>query len=323
MAVTSRDSYYAYRAAAGVARGLPLPIAETMANAAGLGMTRAMQGRRDMVERHLKRIHGPDLKGLRLEHEVRRAFASYARYWMESFRLPDTSAAELDAHMSWEGVGHLEAAYRRGKGMIMALPHLGGWDFAGAWLCSVGYPITVVVESVEPPELFEWFRDLRAGMGMTIVPLGPKAGTAILAALRANTLVGLVSDRDLEGNGVEVDFFGERTTLPAGAATLALRTGASILPTTVYFKPRNQHLGVIGPPLAVQRQGSLRDDVARVTQDLARELEALIRRAPEQWHVFQPLWPSDPGYHGPLLSPSSPAPDSPATSARGGGSAPE
>src|SRR5262249_46389177 len=104
------------------------------------------------------------------------------------------------------------------------------------------------------------------------------------------------SDRDLTGDGVEVDFFGERTTLPGGPALLALRSGAPILPLATYFDPGLDHHATVQPPLDTTRRGapySLRDDVARITQDLAHECEDLIGRAPQQWHLLQPNWPSD------------------------------
>jgi KDO2-lipid IV(A) lauroyltransferase len=212
---------------------------------------------------------------------------------VESFRLPDTDPARLDAGMSWQGLDVLDAALDGGHGALIVLPHLGGWDFGGAWFCSLGYQITVVVEPVEPPELFEWFVDLRRSLGMTIVPLGPEAGTAILKTLKENGAVALVCDRDISGAGVEVEFFGERTTLPSGPATLALRTGAPLLPTAVYYRPDGGHLGIVRPPIPIERTGKFRDDVTLVTQALAQELEALIRHAPEQWHLMQPNWPSD------------------------------
>jgi KDO2-lipid IV(A) lauroyltransferase len=160
-----------------------------------------------------------------------------------------------------------------------------------------GHPITVVVEPLHPPELFEWFAELRASLGMTVVPLGPAAGSAVLRALRANEVVCLLSDRDLGGGGIPVTFFGEETRLPAGPAMLAMRTGAPVLPTAVYFTgERDGHLGVVRPPVVVTRTKDRRADIARFTQALALELEALILRAPEQWHLFQPNWPSDPGY---------------------------
>jgi KDO2-lipid IV(A) lauroyltransferase len=111
--------------------------------------------------------------------------------------------------------------------------------------------------------------------------------------LRDGGLVGLLCDRDIIGNGVEVEFFGERTTLPAGPAALALRTGAALLTAAVYSEPGGMHSAVVNPPISTARTANLRTDVARVTQLVAAELEGLIRRAPEQWHLFQPNWPSD------------------------------
>jgi len=267
-------------------------MAAGTAEVAAAGLARTMRGRREMARRHQRRVR-PELSGWELERAVDRVFASYGRYWYESFRLPRLSPADLDAQMSYEGLERLDQALAAGRGAVLALPHLGGWDFGGAWLASLGYRVTAVVEPLEPAEMFEWFVSFRRSIGVTVVPLGPEAGTAVLRCLGSNGVAGLVSDRDLVGNGVEVEFFGERTTLPAGPATLALRTRAPLLPAAVYLAPRGGHQGVIRPPIAAERQGKLRDDVRRVTQDLAHQLEDLIRRAPEQWHLFQPNWPSD------------------------------
>jgi KDO2-lipid IV(A) lauroyltransferase len=130
-------------------------------------------------------------------------------------------------------------------------------------------------------------------MGLTPVKLGEGASAALLRAIKAGEIAGLVSDRDIVGNGVEVTFFGEKTTLPGGAATLALRTGAPLLPVVVYSERGNWHSGEVHAPLDTTRTGSLRDDVARITQELAVVFEMLIRRHPEQWHLYQPNWPSD------------------------------
>ncbi len=246
-----------------------------------------------MIERHLRRVHGDELQGAALRSAVNAAFESYARYWLESFSLPRETPESLDAHFETLGREHLDNALSAGKGAILALPHLGAWDFGGAWLTTHGYPLVVVVEKLEPAELFEWFVEHRRSIGMEVIPLGPRAGVAVIRALRAGHSVGLLCDRDLTDSGVEVELFGERTTIPGGPAALAFRTGAPILPTTVYFRPGGGHLGVVRPPIPVARQGTLREDVERITQLLARELEALIREAPEQWHLMQPNWPSD------------------------------
>jgi lauroyl/myristoyl acyltransferase len=180
-----------------------------------------------------------------------------------------------------------------GKGVIMALPHVGSWEFGGAFLATQGLPMTAVAERIEPPELFEFFVDQRAAMGLTIVPLDAASGSGVLSTLRRGGLVGLLSDRDVVGNGIEVEFFGETTTMPAGPATLALRTGAQLVTGAVYSGPGRDHRALVQPPLDTTRHGSLRQDVARLTQGIATRFEGLIRQAPDQWHVFQPLWLAD------------------------------
>jgi phosphatidylinositol dimannoside acyltransferase len=281
-----------YKAGSAIARALPERLARLTATALGRGYAHLPSDRRRHVARNLQRVD-PTLSGRKLRNAVGRTFESYARYWVESFRLPDMSPADVDAGFTHEGMEHLEAALAEGKGCILALPHLGSWEWAGFWLARVrDIGVTVVVERLDPPELFEWFAELRRGFGFEVVPLGPEAATASARALAANRVLALVSDRDLGGGGVDVEFFGERTTLPGGPALLALRSGAPLLPVTVYHRNGSHH-GVVRPPLDTTRKGKLRDDMVRVTQDLAHALEELIRAAPDQWHLTQPNWPSD------------------------------
>ena len=290
-------TYGGYRMAALAARGLPGFAAQQLAPVIGLGASLANRERRAMIARHLRRAD-PTLDGARLRRSVQEAFDSYTRYWLESFRLPHLSVAAVARGMHIDGYERVTEALELGNGVILALPHLGGWEWAGRRMVDLGHGLTAVVEEVEPPELFEWFTDLRRELGMNVVPLGPSAAREVLAALKRNDIVCLLCDRDIRRTGVEVEFFGERTTIPAGPATLALRTGAPLLPTAVYFTDRTDgHLGVVRPPISLSRSGDgMRADVQRVSQDLVTELEQLIRRAPQQWHLFQPNWPSDPGY---------------------------
>jgi KDO2-lipid IV(A) lauroyltransferase len=283
----------AFKAGSAFARVLPERVAGGLARAVGFGAAHVSPERRAQVERNLRRVHGPGYGGPALRRAVDATFESYARYWAESFRLPGTSIEALDAGMTCDGMNHLEEGLARGNGVILALPHLGGWEWAGFWVAAVrNLPITVVVEAIDPPELFEWFVGLRRSFGMNVVSLGPDAASQVVRALKNNHVVCLLCDRDIGGSGIEVEFFGERTTLPGGPATLALRTGAPLLPTAAYFEGR-QHHGVVRPPLPTERLGGLREDVTRVTQLVAQDLELLIRAAPEQWHLMQPNWPSD------------------------------
>ncbi len=291
-----------YRLGALASRLVPAPLTDVVATGVALPALVAAGEKRKMVERHLTRA-APNADPRRLRRMVSAVFDNYARYYLESFRLPSVSARTVARHFSIDGFEHVRNGLDAGRGVVVALPHLGGWEWAGRWITDQGIPMTVVVERLEPPELFEWFVDLRRDFGMTVVPLGPDAGSSVLGALRRNEIVCLLSDRFISGAGVAVEFFGERTLLPAGPATLAIRTGAPLLPAAVYFQGRGAgHHAVVRPPVDTERHGmTLRKTVGRATQDLAHELGSLIARAPEQWHLLQPNWPSDPGWpHGSL-----------------------
>lgn len=286
-----------YRIGSLLSKTVPSALTGPLGSVLGLPASVSMRSRRSMVERHMRRLH-PKARSWEIRRLTQAVFDSYARYYVESFRLPALSKRQVASAFSVEGYDeHLMSALERGNGAILALPHLGGWEWAGRWAADNGQRLAVVVEPLEPVELFEWFADLRRQFGMKVIPLGPDAGSECLKALRNNEVLCLLSDRDLTGTGAPVDFFGERTTLPAGPATLALRCGSALLPTAVYFSNRTSgHHAIIRPPIECSRQGRLREDVNRITQVLAGELESLIRRAPEQWHLLQPNWPSDPGH---------------------------
>lgn len=283
----------AFRAASAVAGHVPAPLLGPLARIGGGAAALPDATRRMLVARHLRRVD-PSLRGRKLRRAVAETFENYAAYWLEAFRLPSLTPEEIDAGFEFDGLEHLEESLHRGNGTILAMPHLGGWEWAGFWFTQVfGVPISAVAEKLEPAELFEWFTSFRASLGIEVIPLGPSAGREVIAALKRNDLVTLLCDRDIDGTGVEVSFFGETTTLPAGPATLALRTGADVLPTAVYHTARGGHRAVIRPPMDLERRGSLRQDVGRITQDIAHELERLIARAPTQWHLMSPNWPSD------------------------------
>ncbi|GIT01170.1 MAG: lipid A biosynthesis lauroyl acyltransferase [Acidimicrobiales bacterium] len=283
----------AFRFASTVARLVPLAVAMPVARGVGRLAGRFDGDRRRLVARNLQRVVGPELNGRQLQRSVSRVFASYADYYLQSFRLPSMTTEQIVAGFSEEGYERIAEARTEGNGVILAMPHLGSWEWAAHWLTlHHGVPVGCVVETLEPPELFDWYRSFRESLGMKVVGLGPSAGVETIAMLRENRALCLPSDRHVGGAGVEVEFFGEVTMLPAGPATLALRTGAVLLPVAIYDHRGGCH-GVVRPPVVAKREGRLRDDVARVTRALAGELEILIAAGPEQWHLLQPNWPSD------------------------------
>jgi phosphatidylinositol dimannoside acyltransferase len=290
----ARTSYYAYRAGEAVAKLVPPAIGTPAARGIAQLAPAVMGGRRAQVERNLRRIHGADYGGAALRRDVAATFDSYGRYFYELFRLSTLTPEWINEHFHIAGIEHVWDGVNAGKGAVLALPHLGNWDFAGAWLALQGFSVSVVAEPVEPPELFDWFVKARGDLGMRVIPLSPTAGTDVLKAVRNNEVVCLLADRDLTGDGIEVEFFGERTTLPGGPALTALRSGTPLLPTGCYFMDHGDSRADIRAPLDTTRSGDrLRDDLARVTQDLAHAYEDLIRVEPTHWHLLQPNWPSD------------------------------
>ena len=286
--------YRTYSTLARCLAALPEPVALALANRVGDVLFSVRAEQRRMVSANLARVldAGKD-DGALLDHWARRSFRAYARYWVEGARLGRTSPIEVEERTFVQGLEYLAEGVASGEGVIMALPHVGSWEYGGAFLATQNLPMTSVAERIEPPELFDFFVEQRAAMGLTIVPLDASSGATVMSTLREGKLVGLLCDRDVAGNGIEVEFFGEPTTMPAGPATLALRTGARLVTGAVYSGPGRDHRAIVEPPLDTTRQDSLRKDVARLTQEIATRFEGLIRRAPDQWHVFQPLWLAD------------------------------
>ncbi len=292
-------TFLAFRISGAGLGALPEPVASAVAALVGSAMAWRPHGDLEMRERHLARVLAstspvvaPD--PLVVRRWARRSYRSYARYWVEGARLPTTEPDVVRRRfvLDW-GYEHVERAFQSGRGVLLALPHIGSWEWGGAWLALEGHPMTSVAERIEPPALFRWFLEKREAIGLRIVPLGDESSRTLLRELRGGGLVGLVCDRDIVGTGVSVEFFGERTTFPAGAATLALRTGAVLIPAAIYSGPEETHFALVTTPLDTARTASLRADVVRLTQELARRFEWMVRRAPEQWYLYGPNWPSD------------------------------
>jgi len=282
-----------YKTIAGAARVLPHGAMSGLSRVATMGIPSFSPDRRLIVERNLVRSHGRELSSDELRRGVRAVFRSYARYYTDTARLPGLSAQVIDDGFSYEGFQYIEDSHARGKGTILVLPHVGGWEWAASWLHKVPkYQVTGVVEALENQELREWMHGWREAVGIQVLPLGKGLGTELLKRLKANHVLCLMSDRNLGDGGVEVDFFGEKTQLPGGAATLALRTGATIVPVTVYHRGAQNH-AICETPIATERQGKMRADINRITQNMADVMQMQIRREPTQWIVLQPNWPSD------------------------------
>jgi len=284
-------TYLALRAGVGLVGTLPAPIVRALGRGFGSIWAVFDGERRAMAKRHAGRVmnSGTDLDAASFE-----MMKSYGRYFAEALWARARRVEGMLAETEVQGLEKILAARDAGAGMIYALPHMGNWEAAAPVAVSEGIPVVAVAEVLPNRHITGWFTQVREAFGIEVVLATGRVEVMrrLEQAIAHNKAVALLSDRDLKGKGVEVEFFGERTTMPPGPATLALRTGAPLFPVGCYFKDGGYRV-VVGDPITIPDDGSRSERVARVTQTLAHELETIIAEAPEQWHLVVANWPSD------------------------------
>jgi len=248
------------------------------------------------LEANLRRIIGPQASGKELRALSRAGMRSYARYWMEVFRLPVISREQILAGtVSNGGEQAALAQLAAGRGVVFALPHTGNWEVAGAWIIARGAgKFTTVAERLKPESVFLRFLAFRESLGFEVLPAsGGNSRFGVLAQrLRAGGMVCLPADRDVTGGGIEVEFFGQEARMMGGPAALAVQTGAALLPAVLWFEDRGWGVHIY-PEIPVPAEGSRRDKIAAMTQQMARNFEAGIAAHPEDWHMLQRVFAED------------------------------
>ena len=250
-----------------------------------------------VLEGNLRRVIGAQASDGQLRALSRQAMRSYARYWLEAFRLPVIPVGRLTAGM--RDTGHIETAFgylAAGRGVVFALPHMGNYDLAGAWVIATGAgSVTTVAERVKPESVYSRFVAFREGLGVEVLPAsgGTSSAFGVLAQrLRAGKLVCLVCDRDVTGGGMEVEFFGEKARMMGGPAALAVQTGAALMPVILWFE--GDHWGVhVHEEIPVPAEGDSKQKAAAMMQQVARLFEAGIRAHPQDWHMLQRVFVGD------------------------------
>ncbi|MCG5433675.1 phosphatidylinositol mannoside acyltransferase [Mycobacterium sp. MYCO198283] len=285
--VTDQLTDWGYAAGWRLVRAVPDAVARSAFDAGARFSARG--GGPEQLRKNLARVVGvapaevPD--GL-----LRASLASYARYWREAFRLPSMDHERLGRELEVDHIDRLWAALAAGRGAVLALPHSGNWDMAGVWLVQNHGPFTTVAERLKPESLFRRFVAYRESLGFEVIPLsgGERPPYALLRErLRDNGVVCLLAERDLTRHGVQVDFFGEPTRMPAGPAKLAIDTGAALLPVHLWFEGDGWGMRV-DEPIDVSS-----GDVGTVTQALADRFAGNIAQYPQDWHMLQPQWLAD------------------------------
>ena len=230
----------------------------------------------------------PDKTQLDLDLLVIEAMRSYMRYWCDTFRFPDWSRERIINSVTVTNEHLVMDAIEAKTGVIVTLPHAGNWDHAGAYFCAKGVPLVTVAEHLKPEKLFRKFLQYRQEMGMEVLPLDGGVLATLADRLRQGALVALVSDRDLSRSGIEVEFFGGPSRMPAGPAVLALQTHAPIVTAFVSYTQDGIHVDF--QQILLPTQGTQEEKVRNITQMMAGHFEAGIESDPQDWHMLQRIW---------------------------------
>jgi phosphatidylinositol dimannoside acyltransferase len=262
-------------------------IADTLWRRQGKGV--------QQLETNLVRVVGAD--GARLRQVSRASMRSYLRYWLEVFRLPVIPPERIMAGMHMYG-GQEDLAFSylaAGRGVIFALPHMGNYEQAGAYIVRRGAgSFTTVAERLKPERVYDEFVAFRESLGMEVLPHvgGADPFDQLASRLREGRLVCLVCDRDLTAHGVEVEFFGEQARMAAGPAALAVETGAALMPVTLWFEG-DDWAARIYPEVPVPDYGSRPEKIVSMSQKMAADFEAGISAHPQDWHMLQKVFTTD------------------------------
>ena len=199
---------------------------------------------------------------------VTQAMRSYMRYWCDTFRFPDWSNERMTSTVQVHNEHLLMEAIAAKTGVIVALPHAGNWDHAGAF--------------------FNKFLEYRQAIGMEALPVDGRVIATLASRLRSGQLVALVADRDLSRTGISVKFFDGIARMPAGPAVLALNTGAPLLSAYVSYTDTGIHIDF--QAVEVPLDGDKEARVRSLVQQCADHFASGIARAPQDWHMLQRIW---------------------------------
>ena len=244
---------------------------------------------RGILEANL-RIALPEADDARIRRITWLNFRYHSKAYADLMRLPKARVADLRPLLRVQGMDNLEAARALGKGVLVISGHMGTWEVAAAiWSATIA-PVSLFAEVLEPRELYDWYRTTRARLGISVLALSRTGLRHVVEALNAGEMVVTAIDRDILGTGIEIDFFGRPAMIPTGPAALALRLGTPLLPVTVFRLHDDSYQAVGYAPIIATETGDRDADVRRVTEQLVRSLEGVIRDHPEQWHMPHRIW---------------------------------
>lgn len=271
-------------------RFVPMRLGYFLAECAGDVLFLLSARYRNAVSNNIKRVTGLEQDERILRRKVRSVFKNVTKNYFDLAKLSRLRVENLKENVTIEGWHHLAETVTSARGVIIATAHLGNFEYATQVLTLRGIEMTVFVEAFDSTPFLRNIAKLRQKNGARILPVSISALRDGLQILRHGGTMTIVCDRDIQGNGLKVNFFREETTLPYGAISLALRTGAAIIPVFSVRKPGNRFVIYIEPPLELVDSGNRNQSVKANLENLVTIMEKYIRQYPEQWVVLEPVW---------------------------------
>lgn len=295
-----RIEYWLVLAIARTLGRLPRPVARVLVRAltlaAYLGLTRL----RGVGERNLQ-LAMPELSADERRRILRGVFRNLGWQLVEFCRMRRYSPANTKGWLRTEGLEHYTAAASRGKGVLVLTGHLGAWELSSFYHSLMGHPMGIVIRRLDNRLLDEYVNSIRCLHGNRVLHKGDFA-RGLLTAMRRGESVGILMDTNMTPpQGVFVRFFGIEACTASGLARVALKTGAAVVPGFCVWEPAaKQYVLRFGPELHFQHTGDTERDILAATQQCNDELEAWIRRYPDQWLWIHRRWKTRPPGEGPL-----------------------
>lgn len=282
--------YVLFRIAAWVVPALPLRIAYWLATAGATVSYRLATGSRRNVLSNMRHVLGPDATPDTVERMARGAFHTNACNYIDFFRIPSTSIAALRSRSEVINASAILEAYGRGKGVVFTSAHFGNMDQSIQIALDYNLKVWVLSEHIQPEALFWFVARQRESHGVRFIPVGPRALRQALQAMKRGEAVMAVADRDLQGHGMKVPFFGEPASIPTGVIDLAVHTGAPLIPGFCYRLASGRFRIEFGDEIILDRSGRDEITVERNLRRVVAVMEHYIRKAPDQWWVMESIW---------------------------------
>lgn len=251
---------------------------------------------REEVKENLRIIGGERYSEEEVSRLAKRCFQNYCHKLLDYMAMHRLNSSNKKEWVEREmGEENLKEAFARGKGVICITPHLSHWELGGYVLASKGYPINILTLQEESQYLSRYEERLRRRVGIRTIVYNPeeKPNFSIVEMarrLRKNEILAMVSDRTFGGQGIEIDFFGQKTLFPSGAVYLSLETGAALIPVFVVLERKMKYWGIVGDPISLKREGNKEEALKQGVQEIAKRFEEMISRYPDQWFNFYAYW---------------------------------